>query len=165
MRLPGCPTRRGAVTVEATLLLPLFLIFWFGIVDWGITYWVHERIVHNANMAARWAVVHTWNPDAIRNMVVYGGTTGSGTGAFGLSAQGNADGTGANVEVMLRCMTTLNPALQSGTTCLAEDWSTSRWIEIVVHDYTWTHFTPYFVGTYTGRPVTVSLPAEGLGAT
>jgi len=157
-------SRRGAVIVEASFLLPLFLIFWFGIVDWGIAFWVHQTIVYRANLAARWGVVNAWDPGSIRNIVVFGRTTGSGQGIFGLSAQGNADGTGTNVDVSLRCLTTLSPSLQSGSTCLDAQWSDFRWIEIVVHNYTRTHFTPYFAGSYIGRQVTVTLPGESLGS-
>lgn len=157
-------SRRGAALIEATLILPLFLIFWFGIVDWGITYWMHETLVHNVNTAARRGIVTTWDPVAIRNMVVYGNAPGSGTPVFNLSNQGNDNGTGTNVDVTLRCLTTLSPALQQGDTCLAAAWANSPiWIEIVVHDYSWRHFTPFFAGSYIGRRVTVSLPAESLG--
>lgn len=157
-------SRRGAAIVEASLILPLFLVFWFGIVDWGITYWVHETIVHNTNLAARRAIVNTWDATATRNMVVYGNAAGSGTRLFGLSAAGTDAGPGTNVDVTLKCLTTMTPSLQQGTTCLDAAWAQSpRWIEIVVHDYRWAHFTPFFSGSYTGRPVTVSLPTESLG--
>lgn len=173
MKVAASRTDRGVVAVETALLLPLFLMFWFGIVDWGITFWAHQTIVYRANMAARWGVVNTWNPTSIRNLVVYGDVAGTGSALFSLSAQGNDDGTGTNVDVTLRCLTRPNPSspdlsLASGSTCLAasNDGRDDRsWIEIVVHDYTWTHFTPGFSGSYTGRQVTVSLPVEGLGAT
>jgi Flp pilus assembly protein TadG len=157
-------SRRGAVLIEATLTLPLFLIFWFGIVDWGITYWMHETLVHRANTAVRQAVVRTWAPTEIRNMIVYGKTTATGMPFFGLSAAGADNGTGTNIDVKLRCLTSLSPALQEGDTCLDPLWSESqRWIEVVVHDYSWTHFTPFFAGTYRGRRVTVSLTTESMG--
>lgn len=165
MRQVRAGSRRGSALVEASLILPLFLIFWFGIVDWGIAYWMHETLVHNVNMAARRAIVTTWDPAAIRNMVVYGNAPGARAPVFNLSAQGNDNGTGANVDVKLRCQTTLSSALQEGTICLAPAWENSpRWIEIVVHDYSWRHFTPFFASSYVGRRVTVSLPAESLGA-
>ena len=133
--------RKGAVTIEATLLLPLFLIFWFGIVDWGITYYAHQSIVHNANVAARWAVVNAYNEAAIQNMVIYGSPTapaGATSGMFGLKA--------GNVKVEL----------------LGSEITYDHRIVITVSGYTWTHFTPFFAGSYTGRPVVVSLPAEDL---
>jgi Flp pilus assembly protein TadG len=144
---------RGAAMLEATLILPLFLVFWFGIVDWGITFWTHQSLVYHANEAARWAVVHGYNESAIRNMVVYG-TAAPSDGAkpqFGLSA--------ANVAVSLICA----PGVTCDTT--ASDLSGSRRIVIRLTNYSITHFTPFFARDYIGRDIIVSLPTENLADT
>lgn len=150
--------RRGAAIVEATLLLPLFLIFWFGIVDWGITFWVHQSIVHQANTAARWAIVNAWDETAIKNLVAYGQTTGTGPGMFGIDPA-------TNVKVEL-CWLTGSPPAQtcwdSSSGAMGGDYDPTRRIQITVSGYTWTHFTPFFAGSYTGRPIVVSLPTEDL---
>jgi hypothetical protein len=155
---------KGAALVETTLLLPLFLIFWFGIVDWGLTFFVHQTIVHRANTAARWGVVNGWDPGAVRNLIVHGDVSGAGIGIFDLSAEPPDGSTGQNVDVELFCTTNLSPSLQTGAECLKAQWADHRWIQVTVHGYGWTHFTPFFTGAYTGRPIIVSLPAESLGA-
>jgi len=139
--------------VEAVLIMPLFLMFWFGIVDWGITFWMHQSLVFAANEAARWGVVHGYDPVAMRNLVVYG-TTSPSTGAgmrFGLNP--------SNVTVNLICASDV--ACGTG----ASDLSSSRRIVIQIRNYQGTHFTPFFAGAYSGRTITVSLPTENLSDT
>lgn len=136
--------QRGAALLEGALVFPLFLIFWFGIVDWGITYFVHQSLVHQANSAARWAVVNAYNPDntePIKNMVVYNqpeAPVGASAGRFGLTT--------SNVTV----------------TMLGTELKHDLRIVVTVSGYSWTHFTPFFPGQYTGRPIVVSLPTEDL---
>ncbi len=144
-------SQKGAAMMEATLLLPLFLIFWFGIVDWGMTMWAHQSIVFNANQAARWAVVNGYSPAKIRNMVLYGDPDSSetGDGQFGVKP--------SNVSVNLVC----GPDATCANTA-TDDPTNIRRIVIRVSGYTWTHFTPWFSGTYVGRPIVVSLPTEDL---
>jgi hypothetical protein len=60
--------RRGAVTVEAALVLPICLIFLFGIFEYG-RYVMFVQILTNASReAARYAVTHV-------DPVIIGGTT------------------------------------------------------------------------------------------
>ncbi len=150
--------QRGAAMMETVLLLPLFLIFWFGIVDWGMTYYAHQTIVHNANLAARWAIVNGWDPDTIKNVVAYGKTTGSGPGMFGIDPA-------TNVKVDL-CWFEGSPPVEacydSSAGKTGAEYDPSRRIQITVAGYTWRHFTPFFAGPYVGRTVVVSLPTEDL---
>jgi hypothetical protein len=153
MRRYEYSSRRGAAMVEAVLIMPLFLMFWFGIVDWGITFWTHQSLVFAANEAARWGVVHGYDPVAMSNLVVYG-TTSPSTGQgmrFGINP--------SNVTVSLVCA--------SGVTCGtdASDLSSSRRIVIQIKNYQRSHFTPFLAGSYTGRTITVSLPTENLSDT
>ena len=48
---------RGAAAVELALILPVFCVLLFGMLDFGraVNYWIDET--HLANEAARWAVV------------------------------------------------------------------------------------------------------------
>lgn len=140
--------------LETALILPLFLVFWFGIVDWGIAYWAHQSIVFQANEAARWGVVHGYDATAIRNMVVYGkpAPTDSAKAQFGLKP--------GNVTVNLVCST--------AATCpntAAYDPTDNRRIVIRVAGYKFAHFTPFFAGNFTAREVVVSLPTEHLSNT
>jgi hypothetical protein len=130
--------RRGAAVVEAALLLPLFLTFWFGIADWGIAFWVHETIVQRANAAVRWGVVNSYDEAKIRNVFLYGDPAASGNGSAWFSLQ--------------------PPKVVISPPNLS-DLRTAR-ITMTVSDYQWQHFTPFFSGTYLGKPITVSLSLE-----
>lgn len=147
---------RGAVQVETALILPLFLIFWFGIVDWGIAFWIHQTTVYRANAAVRWQVVNTlctswdaakktclqWDDTRIKKMFLYGdpNSTAKSTPFFSLTDPQIA----VNVE---------------GTNWKGND---DMRVTMTVSNYQWMHFTPFFAGRYFGRPVTVTLPAEDL---
>ena len=67
----GRNRRRGAVTIEASLILPLFLIFWFGIIDLGIAFFMREAIVHQVHAAARYAVVNDYDATKIANVLLH----------------------------------------------------------------------------------------------
>jgi Flp pilus assembly protein TadG len=151
MRHKRSKSPAGAALIEATLLLPLFLIFWFGIVDWGMTMWAHQSIVFNANQAARWAVVNGYDAAKIQKMVLYGDPESSktGDGQFGIKA--------ANVTVNLVCDDKATCA-NTGT----DDPTDIRRVVIRVSGYRWAHFTPWLSGSYVGRDVVVSLPTEDL---
>jgi hypothetical protein len=132
--------RRGSAVVETALVLPLFLAFWFGIIDWGITFFVHETVVHRANVAARWAAVHTYDADKIKNVLLHDNPTSTlGDSAwFSLQAP--------TIDVQLRGSETFS----------------SRRIRISISNYQWLHFTPFFSGRFLGRPVVVTIPVEDL---
>ncbi len=135
--------RRGNAMIEAALILPLFLIFWFGIVDWGLAFWVHETVVHKANKAARWGVVNTFDVQKIKNVFLYDNPDGTGSGSVWFSLRN------PNVDVSLA-----DPAPPGETRY--------QRIVVTVSDYQWMHFTPFFAARYFGRPIRVSLPAEDL---
>jgi TadE-like protein len=140
VRLPFArDARRGAVTVEATLLLPLFLIFWFGIVDWGIAFWIHETVVFRANAAVRWAVVNTYDAAKIKSKFLYDDPNATGTSTW-------FSMTDPNVTVQLLGLESTN----------------DKRVVMTVKNYQWMHFTPFFSGRYFGRDVVVTLPVEDL---
>lgn len=140
-RQPGfrLERRKGAELVEAALILPLFLIFWFGIVDWSIAFFVHQTVAYRTNSAIRWAVTNDYDPTKIRAMVLYGNPNSTAAGAPWWDV-------GHNVNVAVS-----NP--DAGIP------SRER-IVITVSNYQWMHFTPFFAGPYIARPITVSLPVE-----
>lgn len=134
--------RRGAAMMEAALILPLFLIFWFGIVDWGIAFFMQETIVHRANAAVRWAIVNDYDAAKIRNVLLHDDPNSSlgGTAWFSLHEP--------------------TIAVQLVGSAAAND----RRIVLTVSDYQWMHFTPFFAARYFGRPLTVSMPVEDLAS-
>ena len=67
----GRNRRRGAVTIEAALILPLFLIFWFGIIDLGIAFFMREAVVRQVHSAARYAIVNDYDVTKIANVLLH----------------------------------------------------------------------------------------------
>jgi hypothetical protein len=132
--------RRGAVTIEASLILPLFLIFWFGIIDLGIAFFIREAIVHQVHAAARYAVVNDYDVTKIANVLLHNdpNSTSGGTAWFSLRAP--------TITIQL-----------AGTVA-----SNDRRAVISISDYQWFHFTPFFAGKYLGPPITVVVPVEDL---
>jgi Flp pilus assembly protein TadG len=134
--------RRGAAILETAFILPLFLMFWFGIVDWGIAFFMQETMVHRANAALRWAVVNDYDVAKIKNVLLHDdpNSTLGNTAWFSLHEP--------TVSVQLAGAAATN----------------DRRIVLTVSNYQWMHFTPFFAGRYFGRPLTVSMPVEDLAS-
>jgi Flp pilus assembly protein TadG len=135
--------RRGAALVESSLLLPLFLIFWFGIVDWGLAFFAHQTVIYRVTDAARWAVVNDYDPVKIKAKLLYDNPASSSTAGPWWSLNQNL-----NVNVQL-----------TGSTATQD-----QRVVITVSNYQWLHFTPFLAGRYFGAPITVSIPAEDMKA-
>lgn len=133
----GRNRRRGAVTIEASLILPLFLIFWFGIIDLGIAFFIREAVVHQVHAAARYAVLNDYDTTKITNMLLRNNpNSSSGATWFSLRTP--------TVSVQLAGNATTN----------------DRRAVISISNYEWLHFTPFFAGKYLGKPITVVVPVE-----
>lgn len=127
---------KGAVTIEATMTLSLFLVMVFSLFDFGFSLFLHETYLHQARTGARYGAVNPGDLSAIKNMVLYNQTTGSGTGLMGLSP--------SSVTVA-----------RNGTAGDTDDR-----IVVTVSGYTFTLITPGWSGSRTGQPITVTLPVE-----
>lgn len=130
--------RRGAVTMEASLVLPLFLLFWFGIIDLGIAFFMREAIVQQVHAAARYAVLNDYNTTKITKVLLHNdpNSTLGGRPWFSLRA----------------------PTISIQLAGSAAD--NDRRAVISISNYEWFHFTPFFAGRYLGRPITVSVLVE-----
>ncbi len=69
--------RRGAATVEAALVLPILLMFLFGILEYGRYVMTLQAMTNAAREGARYAAAHT-NPITIAG-VTYGNATSNVT--------------------------------------------------------------------------------------
>ena len=138
----GRNRRRGAVTIEASLILPLFLIFWFGIIDLGIAFFIRGTVEQQVRAAARYAVVNDYDVTKIANVLLHDdpNSTSGGTAWFSLQPP--------------------TITIQLGGTAASND----RRVLISISDYQWFHFTPFLSGSYLGRPITVIVPVEDLAA-
>jgi len=132
--------RRGSASIEASLILPLFLLFWFGIIDLGISFFMREAIVQQVTAAARYAVVNDYDATKIAQVLLHNdpNSTLGGTAWFSLQAP--------TITIQLVGSATTN----------------DKRVVISISDYKWLHFTPYFAGKYLGPPITVSVPVEDL---
>ena len=130
--------RRVLAILERALLLPLFLIFWFGICDWGIAYFVHESVVEKATAAVRRAVVDTFDATKLKNIFFYDDANAVGWGSAWFRTS------------------TLNPATDL---VISRDGVGTRHerVTLTVRGYQWLRFTPFLQGTYFANPVRVSL--------
>ena len=80
-RLPAGRTQRGQSLVEFALVVMIFLVVMFGLLEFARALWTWNTIVPGNPSRARFAVVETPNPsndDAIKNYVVYLNSAGTG---------------------------------------------------------------------------------------
>ena len=128
---------KGGVMVETAIIFMAFAMMLIGVFDFGQFLFVHQALVERARSAARWgAITNPTDSTSITNMVLYNqsATPASGTPTyFNLSS--------SNVSVT-------NP--DSGT----NDYR----LTVQISGYNYTVLSPYIAGSYTGLPVTVSVP-------
>jgi hypothetical protein len=129
-------SQRGSALIEASLVLMLFLCVMLSLFDFGLSLFLHESFVHEARTGARYGAINPDDLTAIKNMVLYGKTTGSGTGQMGLNP--------SSVTVA-----------RNGTSGGQDDR-----IVVTVSGYNFTFITPGFAGTKTGKPIVVTVPVE-----
>jgi Flp pilus assembly protein TadG len=128
---------KGSVLVESAIIFVAFATMLIGIFDFGQFLFIHQALVERARSAARWGAINDpTDSTSITNMVLYNqaATPPGGTPTyFNLSS--------SNVSVS-------NPG--SGTN--------NYRLTISISGYSYTVLSPYIGGTYTGIPVTVSVP-------
>jgi Flp pilus assembly protein TadG len=128
--------QKGSALLEASLVLMLFLTLMLSLFDFGIALFRYQSIVHEARAGARYGAVNPNDLTAIKNMVLYNRTTGSGTGYMGLSP--------SSVTVA-----------RNGTSGGPDDR-----IVVTVSGFNFTLLTPGFAGTKTGKTIAVTIPVE-----
>ena len=50
--------RSGAMAVEAAFVLPVFLVFCLGTVEFGRLYWIRNSLQYSAEQTGRYAIAH-----------------------------------------------------------------------------------------------------------
>jgi TadE-like protein len=136
MRLSPLQTKRqrGSAIVELSLILLVVLSLMVGIMDIGQFLYIHQMMTERARGAVRYGA--STNPISltdVQNMVLYGQTTGSGPGIFGLQ-----------------------PGMVSVT--MPNEHTDDYRLLIKITDYPYTIFSPLIAGTYTGPDITAALP-------
>jgi Flp pilus assembly protein TadG len=66
------PRVKGQSLVETTLVLAAFMGLLLGMVGVGGTLFARQILAARVHEAARWGAVNTYDPTAIRNVVLYG---------------------------------------------------------------------------------------------
>ncbi len=64
--------RRGQSLVESALVLVAFMGLLVGMASVGESLFVRQTLADRARMAARWGALHSYDPAAIRRVVLYG---------------------------------------------------------------------------------------------
>ncbi len=130
-------TSKGSVIVEAALVFMAFITMLIGIFDFGQFLFIHQALVERARYAARWGAINDpTDSTSITNMVLYYQSTTP------------ANGTPSYFNIASSNVSVTNP--NSGTN--------NYRLNITISGYTYTVLSPYIGGTYTGPPITVSVP-------
>jgi len=126
--------KRGSVIVELSLILLIVLSLLIGIVDIAQFLYIHQILTERARAAVRYGVsTDPISMSDVQNMVLYGQTTGTGSGIFGLEA--------SMVSVTM-------PNIHT------DDYR----LLVKVTNYPYTIFSPLIAGSYNGPDITASLP-------
>jgi Flp pilus assembly protein TadG len=130
-------TSSGAVMLESAFIFLAFIVMLIGIFDFGQFLFVNQALVERARYAARWGAINNPSDSAsITNMVLYNQSTSPASGTptyFNLTA--------SNVVIT---------SPNSGTN--------NYRLNLTISGYTYTVLSPYIAGTYTGAPITVTVP-------
>lgn len=130
-------TTRGSVFLETAFVFLTFATMLIGIFDFGQFLFIHQALVERARFAARWGAINDpTDSNSIVNMILYNQSAAPSVGTptyFNLAS--------SNISVT-------NP--NSGT----NDYR----LNVTISGYTYTVLSPFIAGTYTGPPITVSVP-------
>ena len=130
-------TSKGSVMIETALVFIAFATMLIGIFDFGQFLFVHQALVERARSAARWGAVNDpTDSNSIVNMILYNqsSTPGSGTPTYFNLVSSNISVTTPD----------------SGT----NDYR----LNVQISGYAYIVLSPYIGNTYTGIPITVSVP-------
>jgi len=130
-------TSKGAALVEMALVYLVFACLLIGAFDFGQFLFVHQAMVERARYAARWGAINDpTDSTSITNMVLYYQSSSPPTG------------TASYFNLTTSNVTVTNPG--SGTD--------NYRLNLQISGYSYTVLSPYIAGSFTGPPVTVSVP-------
>ncbi len=127
--------------VESSIILLLFMVIFVGILDMGQIFFFHNFLNDRVRAGARYAVVHTYDPATIKNVVAYNATKApddGGPGLFGLDP--------SMVEVN---------RYDAGTP--------DDRIEVSVSSFTMHLISPWLMRDFTPGPFRAVMPIESAG--
>lgn len=133
--------RRGSTLVESAIVMMLFLVILIGVLDAAQLLFFHQFLADRVRTGARYAAVHNFSQNAIRNVVVYNTASPAlgTTGLFGLRPE--------MVEVSRYGMGT-----------------TADRVQIRIQGYGLRFLSPWLAGAFTAGPFCAVMPVESGGA-
>ena len=154
------PCQLGQTLVEFALVVMVFLVIMFGLVEFARALWTWNTIVQATRAGARFAVVETPNPandDAIKNYVVYLNSAGTGDPVLpGLTT--------SNVTVSFQ---KIDP--NTGAYVPAPGTPPNKFqadvVQISITGYSFNFVVPIIGSSITLPAFTTTLSLEGLGST
>ena len=127
--------KRGQAIVEGALVTLVLVAVLIGIFDLGIVLFIHQTFTTRVRSAVRYAVVHTYDETAIKNMVLYGKSTAGAAGVFGLT-----------VGMVSVARTDVG--------------TNDQRIVVTISGYPYRFLSPWIGGDFKGRSIMASLPLE-----
>ncbi|MBZ5619735.1 MAG: pilus assembly protein [Acidobacteriia bacterium] len=134
--------RRGSTLVEGSIILLLYMVIFVGILDMGQVFFFHHFLTERVRTGVRYAVVHTYDPTAIQNVVAYNSSVARPSGSSGLFG--------------------LTPS-QVAVNRYDPDTPNDR-IEVSVNAFTMHFMSPWLMRDFTPGPFRAVMPVESLGA-
>jgi hypothetical protein len=123
--------------VEGSLALTLFAFSFLGVVDVGQVMTLHQGLAERARAGARWAVVNTYDNEAIENVVLYNDPT--------------PDADAGAMFYLTRDVV--------NTQLLDQNTPEAR-VVVRIEGYQFNFFSPLIAKRYTAKPIVVSMPVE-----
>lgn len=134
---------RGSVIVETALIATAFLYMLIAIMDFGQFLFIHQTLTERARAAVRYGIVtDPTNATLIQNVVLYGQASGG-------PVPGTAHSTDLGIFNVPRSDVIVNA---SGIT--TDDYR----LTVQIKNYTYTIYSPFISGSYTGPNILASLP-------
>ena len=132
--------RRGSTLVESSIVFLLFLVLLLGILDFGQILFFHHFLAERVRAGARYAVLHQYDAQVVRNVVVYNSPAAppEGSGLFGLRPE--------MVQVV---------RYDAGT-------AADR-VAVGISGYRMRFLSPWVAGVFTPGPFRAVLPLESAG--
>ncbi len=114
--------QRGSALIEAALTLTIALMTLIVIMEVGVTMVIYQGAAERARHGARYAAVNPTETEKIKNVILYGTPTGSGSGLFGITSEDitvsvsdlDNETSGALIEVSVKSYRMLTRALGPG---------------------------------------------------
>ena len=152
--------QRGQTLVEFALVVMIFLVVMFGLLEFARALWTWNTIVQATRAGARFAVVeipNNANDDAIKNYVVYLNSAGTGDPVLpGLTT--------SNVTVSFQQINLSTGAYQNPPGSPPNKYQADV-VRVGITGYNFNFIVPIFGTSITLPAFTSTLSLEGLGAT